>query len=126
MKSNTESKKNKAVILTIIFAICIFFLISCGDGNSEGSVTNGTGQGAGEIQRQTNDTINSNKGSADGGYEDGYDSSSRGIGGAIKEGTSNIKNAVTDMENSITGNDSPGQNNMSSYNSSTDNKTLSK
>ena len=60
--------KNKTFIYLAILAICAFCFAACGRNNAEGSVPNGTNNSSGSVSdNKSNDTVNSNNGSADGG-----------------------------------------------------------
>ena len=64
-------KNNRTVLFLIIFAVCLFCFVSCGRNNTTGSTPNGTGTGSGSISgNMSNDTVNSNRGNADGGTAD--------------------------------------------------------
>ena len=117
-------KTNRTVLFLIIFAVCIFCFASCGRNDATGSAPRGTDSGAGSVSgNMSNDTINSNRGNADGGMAD-YDTNGGIIDGAaddMMDGARNVADDVTDgIRNGIdnmTGNNYPGNNSTNSVNS---------
>ncbi|MBQ8759698.1 MAG: hypothetical protein IJZ20_08405, partial [Clostridia bacterium] len=92
-------KNSRTVLFLIIFAVCIFCFASCGRNNAGGSTPNGTGTGAGSVSgNMSNDTVNSNRGNADGGTADRNRSGDiiDGAAGDIIDGAGRMAEDVTD------------------------------
>lgn len=103
-------KNNRTVLFLIIFAVCIFCFASCGRNNSTGSAPSGTGTGSGSVSdNMSNDTVNSNKGNADGGTADRSGSGEiidgaaediiDGAGRMAEDVTNGVRNGINNMTN---------------------------
>jgi hypothetical protein len=117
-------KNNRTVLFLIIFAVCIFCFISCGRNDTTGSTPSGTGSGAGSVSgNMSNDTINSNRGNADGGMAD-YDTNTGIIDGAAgdmldgaRDVADNVTNGIRNGIDNMTGNNYSDGNSLNTVNS---------
>ena len=116
-------KNNRTVLFLIIFAVCLFCFVSCGRNNTTGSTPNGTGTGSGSISgNMSNDTINSNRGNADGGIAD--DRTNGGIidgaaediidgaGRMARDAADSVRNGINDMTDSNNNKNNSVENNF--------------
>lgn len=94
-------KKNRTILFLMIFAVCIFCFASCGRTGTTGSVPGGTGTGSGSVSgNASNDTINSNRGNADGGRAD-YNRNGGIIDGAAGDIVDGARNVMDDVTNGV-------------------------
>ena len=109
-------------ILSLILSAGIFCFASCGENNSTGSVPNGTGTGSGSVsEKPSNDTVNSNKGNADGGTADNNRN-----GGIIDGAAEDILDGTEKIADDIGNGIQNGIDNMTGTNSTAGNMTGNK